>query len=1662
MIEWIARLRVWLVRRPFPRSVDPHCADGERCCIVFSRLEVRMLTLIARFLSRSSAKPVVLACSALGAAFFAPTVAATQGEKQFCVVGGSCHPTLEEAEAELRQEPTPPVGRALLQPRFNFTPSAAPQGFVQSPTWIEHNYWVPDRVSQPLGEQSWHSFVGCTTTGVSPLYGSGFCASDTALINLVLSLYQPPRYCSGDTSYVLTVGDIVPFGGTTAPLGSYAGIPSSRLYSVFTATDIFLGTPVSYGTLQYRDGCSSPMSPPSVSSLHRKEAFVCDELFKAKINAPPSMHPFLCENLQTGTILEKPLQYCTATTDNPCSPATGQKTRHEVDFTADGMRFERHYHSIAQFASASGLGGGWTHNYDSRVAGTTPPWVSQADSSVFVIDERGAFDQFKYAGTISGVVVYRSVNRRTQLLRKRGSPLRWELQLDEGRTNFYDATTGAAISGKLLRMVDRSNPAGDITLTHDAHGRLTSVQNARGRAIRFVYDGWALTQVIAPDGQTYGYSSGASGLTDVAYPGGGVRNFSYDDVDFPKHLTGIHDENGDHYAEFAYDAIGRVTSSHLKTGDVAAPTAEGVTLDYLNGSTEVTTALGEVVTYNFAAGFFEQLTGRSDSAGADSTSYRADGRVDYSIDKKGVRTAFDYSATHPTVRIEAQNSDTQPLNAVSDERKVETTWDNALDVVTEQRTYRCDAPNNTAQPCNTAASVRWALEAVQRYAYNARGQVTATCQVDPSNGTAMSYTCGSSVNAPTGVRQTVTMYCDAVDLTAPDTIGSMGENLGKGCPIVGLVRRVDGPRTDVDDWTTSEYRTADDGACVSSPTTCAYRKGDLWKQINALGHITEYVSYDGAGRVKRLKDANAVLTDLTYHARGWLQTRTVRHDPAGTPDGTYDAVTTMTHDDVGQVTRITQPGGAYIDYTYDHAHRLTAIEDNLGNSIEYTLDAAGNRITADTKDASPTLTRTLGRVYDSLGRLQKIVDAYSEETVFTYDANGNQDTVTDPLSRVTDSDVDPLNRLIESTDALLGDTRYRYDARDNLVEVTDAEGLSTSYTFDGLGDQTQLVSPDTGTTAYTYDDAGNRVTQTDARSITSTYSYDELNRLAGIAYPTSSNDVAFTYDQNHVGCAGDEQFGVGRMTGYTDPSGSTELCYDKRGNLKRRISVVNAVTLTTLWSYDLADRVSGMTYPSGTTVTYGRDSVGRITSIGATPAGGSPTTLISAVTYYPYGPVKQVTWGNASTSLRTYDQNYGIDSINSSQATGLDLDFTLDEVGNIVAISDSIGGSPPDNSYTYDDLNRLTDVDGPGPVNVEQYSYDAIGNRLTKTVGAGSPASYVYGPGSHRLLGINGISNRSYDANGNTTSQDTGGNVDYVYDERNRLAARQVSSTDTHTYHYNARGERVLKVDVSTSANSRILVYDEAGRIVAKADDTGTALQEILWLDGLPVGLIVGPTLHYLQPDHLGTPRKVIDATGDLAIWNWPIVDNPFGEAVPDEDADGDTKLLSFNLRFPGQYHDAESGFHYNYFRDYESSAGRYAQSDPIGLSGGINTYAYVLGNPVSKYDPHGLAVQGLGLGAVAAMTACLRIAACRKAVKEALEACKDVRCKVTRHKAHHQFPKAGYCEHMQIVCYVKGGPQLFRAQFKLPGRCSDEPSPGDWLPDRGRDIPHDEMPFGE
>lgn len=1212
------------------------------------------------------------------------------------------------------------------------------------------------------------------------------------------------------------------------------------------------------------------------------------------------------------------VQYGTCCIDNPMHPDTGMKVHSEMDIAAGGLTLTRYYSTIGLHvpvgssvpAAATPWGPNWAHDYDARV------YPIAGSATVMAVASRpdGQLINFDANGQPLEMVP----NQLPRLARiESGGVLQgWEYSDGSGRVERYDAA--GALTGVSKRDGTR------ITVTREIDGKILSVSDERGREIAFTYDSTGMLITLeGPDGASVDYGfDGRENLTSATFSTGTSREYRYEDnrsTRLAHLLTSIVDETGSRYAQYKYyyypseidgalteeshgpDMPGGGVDKIIYNYDPWRPYAYTERVDP-NGSVSVMTFETRGRVRKMASATAPCATCGSRVA---SYEYDANGWPSAEVDFEGHRKTFSYDAGGLLL-------ETVEATGASSQRKIQTDWNASLRVPAERRIY--DASNT--------------LLAKSTWTYNTRGQALTSTQTNPATST---------------TRTTTTTYCEAADIT------------NGTCPLLGLVTSINGPRTDVTDTTTYTYYASDEASCASSPTTCPHRKGDLWKVTDALGRITETLAYDGAGRVLSVKDANNVVTDFTYHPRGWLTARKVR----GTNNAseTDDQITTIEYWPTGLVKKVTQPDGAFTAYTYDAAHRLTDIADNAGNTIHYTLDNAGNRTAEATKDAGNVLRRSLSRVYNQLGQLQTAKDAYNHATGFTYDANGNNQTVTDALNRVADNDYDPLNRLVRTLQDVGGieaETKFAYDAQDNLTKVTDPKGLDTTYTYNGFSDLTQLSSPDTGVTTYTYDSAGNRKTQTDARNITATYSYDALNRLTGIAYPTSSLDVAYVYDTVNAACLAGETFAVGRLTKMIDGSGNTEYCYDRFGHLTRKRQTTNGQVFELRYAYTKAGQLQALAYPDGAVVDYVRDGQGRTTEVGVTPSGGTRAVLLNQATYYPFGPIAGWTYGNGRTMTRTLNQNYQPLAIEDPNAGGLSLGYAFDEVGNLKTLYNA-DQSIAKAQYGYDGLNRLTDVkDGPTGTVIDHYAYDATGNRTSFT-NAGGTTNYTYPSSNHRLTNVGGTA-RTYDNVGNTT-QIGGTAKEFVYNDAGRMSQVKVGGTPTMNYALSGRGEQVRKYLASSNTYT---VYNEAGQWIGDYDGSGNPIQQAVWLDDLPVGLLAGATtnqkLHYLQPDHLGTPRAVVDTTVNTAIWRWDLEGDAFGTTVPNQDPDGSGTAFIFSMRFPGHRYDATSGINYNYFRDgYDAGSGRYTQSDPIGRAGGPSTYGYAHQSPGVNVDYFGL-----------------------------------------------------------------------------------------------------------
>lgn len=589
---------------------------------------------------------------------------------------------------------------------------------------------------------------------------------------------------------------------------------------------------------------------------------------------------------------------------------------------------------------------------------------------------------------------------------------------------------------------------------------------------------------------------------------------------------------------------------------------------------------------------------------------------------------------------------------------------------------------------------------------------------------------------------------------------------------------------------------------------------------------------------------------------------------------------------------------------------------------------------------------------------------------FEYDALGNSTKTIQAPGEVgfgfaTQSTYDALNRRKNMIDARAGLTQFAYDGKDSLTKVTDPRNLVTLYSRNGLGDVTAVVSPDTGSATHSYDAAGNLTSRTDSRGALATHTYDAINRLTSTVFSkTSQTSLSYiwNYDQTGTGFAN----GIGRLTSTSHPAGSTQHTYDAQGRLlndTQRVSSIggaNSVQVTTnvVYTYDGAGNVASITYPSGRVVNFaysgGLPSAVALAKDGAT----LPVSLIEQIQFSPFGLLQSMNL-SLTAGPQTYSRVFDLSGRLVRYRLGSYIrDITYDRADRIGAYThyDSANNAATalDQTFSYDELGRLVGVTVGG--STWSITYDANGNRTGVTLN-GAVRAYNTETTSNRLTGLsNPVRNFGYDSAGNTT----GDSASYTstYNLAGRLTTL-IKGSVTTTYSHDGMGRRVRKFSNSGASSTVIFVYDQSGQMLGEYDSTGKPVREYVWLGNTlisiftpdPASATSPPLVYFVHSDHLNAPRVVVDKANNVR-WRW--MAEPFGVSAPETNPSG-LGAFTLNLRLPGQHFDQESALHYNYFRNYDPSLGRYVQSDPIGLAGGINTYSYVGGNPLSYSDPNGL-----------------------------------------------------------------------------------------------------------
>ncbi len=757
-------------------------------------------------------------------------------------------------------------------------------------------------------------------------------------------------------------------------------------------------------------------------------------------------------------------------------------------------------------------------------------------------------------------------------------------------------------------------------------------------------------------------------------------------------------------------------------------------------------------------------------------------------------------------------------------------------------------------------------------------------------------------------------------------------------------------------------------------------EGNLTSILGPEGGLVEFANHDAVGNPSQIKDPRDNHWQYDWDGDGRLISIT---DPLGNTKALeYDGVNNLTvyidpdqnryefeYDDHNNVITITDPylntirhiynsdnnriqtsdqENRQLRYEYDNEGRLLTEIDGAGNQISYHFNENRDPVfsdpwmpviipglTPETSDKPvrieyPTFTRRLR--YDNRQRIKEVVDVLGSESEFSrsfsYDEVGNIISYTDQEGNASNFEYDGLNRLIETTDALGGVTKYRYDDRDNLVEIEDPNNGLTLFEYDRNNRLTKITRPIGEETTFEYDEAGNRTAILDAKGQKVAYEYDSANRLAGIRYyaagdhSTPIKTVALTYNA------------IGKIESYDDGTTSALYAYD---DLQCKIGETidyGAFTLSYSYEYYANGLKKSFTGPNGITYSHTYDANNRISAIDIPEQG--------EITYnsYQWNSPSRITFPGGNHSAYTYDPLMQISGLSHLDPGGNPLVNCLYQhtpAGNIVAKT----AEPGIYDYGYDPLHRLILAANPTLAD-EEYSYDALGNRLTAE---GTAGVWDYNA-NNELLNYGNV-NYEYDDNGNMTRKTADGQVaDFIYDIQDRLVRVELEGGVTvASYYYNPLGRRLWK---EVGGIRTYFFYSDEG-LVGEYDAGGNEIKtygyvpDSIWSTD-PLFQKVSGSYYWYQNDHLGTPQKISDTSGRIV---WAAFYDTFGNTQIE------VNEIKNNLRFPGQYFDAETEFHYNWFRYYDPKIGRYLRTDPVWDY--INLYIYSLNNPSITIDSSGL-----------------------------------------------------------------------------------------------------------
>ena len=710
------------------------------------------------------------------------------------------------------------------------------------------------------------------------------------------------------------------------------------------------------------------------------------------------------------------------------------------------------------------------------------------------------------------------------------------------------------------------------------------------------------------------------------------------------------------------------------------------------------------------------------------------------------------------------------------------------------------------------------------------------------------------------------------------------------------------------------------------------------------------------------------------------------------------------HDAAGRMVASIDPAGGLRTITWNDAGKPQALVDTLGRQTRFDYDVSGNLHQVSAPAAAAAIQgsdRPTTFAHDALGNTTAVIAPNGATTRYFQDDFGRTVAIDSPDSGIDLRRHDAAGRLVATSDARGNRATYEYDAASRIVRQTvfpaPAEGttkpVSTLWQYDGL--RLVAVTHAGAIERYRHDAAGRLVSRT-----------VEATPAPGAIGVSIASLTRYDYDAQ------------GQLQGVSLPDGSTVVYQRNAQNQVTAITRSRLQTNWLKWLLpaqtivaDLERDIAGLkafSFGNGMQARYQRSREGILARIvyrqpasAVSPSShdlASAAQLAAKVSFKPLLP--------------------GAFGLPEDKRAVVDHRYLWDTAGNLLQSEGRSGATLHAQRHTYDAQDRLIGsaslASGPARIDETAGTTSAIAANTGGTAGMAVIATYdryFHDSAGNRLLSQEGIADQRdlatgtiktrYEAATNRAqaTSDTGavnldasgqplsiGRRQLVWDALGKLSEVRQDGTLLASYRYDGHGRRIGK---HSQQGSTHYLYENR-KLVAELDGGGKIVRQYLYLAEQPIAVIDTPAgkrpwagaphfwpmlLHdlgvlrhawfskdesiaYLHNNHLGATELITDEKAQPV---WRAAYSPYGAVrvvAPvnvDVAAPAGGGQFTFNLRFPGQYADAETGLYYNDHRYYDPQRGRYLTPDPLGLRGGVNSYAYVGNNPLKNIDPSGL-----------------------------------------------------------------------------------------------------------